>query len=177
MKAPGHPTGNRGCWSHHRTASAARWAPRGVYTLACEPSKGFRPDRAQRHAHFGVRVARFEAQGLRFGGDRALTPLSAVASAAARVVQVPAQRAWYPSPPGNRVRGLQTTRRRGVTAGVRTELRTLVSRPRFGGWWEQGSSGHHQKDLEGERSPWKDRAMVTSETTRPGHGPDDGATP
>ena len=81
--------------------------------------------------HFGVRVARFEAHGLRFGGYRALTSLSAVASAAARAVQVPAHRAWHPPPSHGAPQRVHeedgSCRRHGdvaSTAGVRTELRT-----------------------------------------------------
>jgi hypothetical protein len=102
---------------------------------------------------------RFEAHGLRFGGYRALTSLSAIASAVARAVQVPAHRAWHPPLPGNGRRCLQATRRRGV--GRRCENgasnRWLHGRGSVGGGSE-GAPATIRMDLEGERSPWKDRA-------------------
>jgi hypothetical protein len=144
LKAPGHPTGNRGCWSHHRTASAASWR-RAAYTRSRVNFQRDSDRIGSQGSCTSVHALPVRGTRLRFGGGCALTSLSAIASAVARAVQVLAHRAQHPTSSWQREGGgLQATRRRGAPAGVRTELRTLASRPWFGGWWERGSSGHHQ---------------------------------
>ena len=152
-RAPGHPTGNRGCWSPHRTASAARWC-RAAYTRSrVNFSKGFRPDRAPttrapRCAGHPVRGARPPLRRIsradlvlrvRFGG-RARGPGASLSGVA------PPARSRAPRNGRTRVTGPAgdtATWRRPLVCERSSE--PLVSRPRFGGWWERGSSGHHQK--------------------------------
>jgi hypothetical protein len=182
-KAPGHPMGNRGTWPHHRPASADNGC-RAAYTRS---RVNFRRD-SDRTGPNDTRTSvcgspRFEAHGLRFGGYRALTSLSAIASAVARAVQVPAHRVWYSPFPGNGRRCLQATRRRGVgrrcengapdpgfTAVVRWVVGARELRPPSE-WTLKGNEAHGRTE---PRSRRKRRDQATDPTTE--QGPEADAT-
>lgn len=152
-------------------------APRGVYTLACELSEGFRPNRVPRVVHFGARspgsrhappLRRWLRADLalrdRFGG-RARGPGAGPSGAASHVLLATG---------GRRSAGNTAT---WCPAGVRTELRGMVSRPCCGGWWEQGAPATLRRILKGNEAhgrtePWSRRQRRDRAT-----GPDDGARP
>jgi len=151
-ESTGPPHGQPWVLVAHRTASAARWR-RAAYTRSrVNSSEGFRPNRVPRSSASAPglpvrgtrpplrRCSRADlAHRDRFGG-RARGP-GAGPSGAVPHAFLATGGCW---PAGNTATW--------CCAGVRTELRIMVSRPWCGGWWEQGAPTTIRMTLKGNEA-------------------------